>query len=219
MARIHARAPGAAPSARRPPVRRIAQSELPPLLRGAIAALAPILDPERRSGQGVMPLKMFEALACATPVIASDLPGQADFVRANRCGIVVPVGDPKRLAEAVAELAADPERATELGRSGAKTVLAEHSWEAPAAELAAILRRTRDVLGRRKGGAGRRPPRYLTLRACLVLALAAVASGLALRLARPVEPPEPGLVQRIEAWKARAAELQRFHRQQRTEPR
>jgi glycosyltransferase involved in cell wall biosynthesis len=191
---------------------QVAQSELPPLIRGAIAALVPILDPAGRSSQGVMPLKMFEALACGTPVIASDLPGQADFVRANRCGIVVPVADSARLAEAVAELAADPARAARLGRSGAKTVLAGHSWEARSAELADILRRTLDALARAKADLPLRPPWYLTLRGCLVIAAAGVAVGLALRLARPVQPPEPGLLARIETWKALAAELQRNHR-------
>jgi glycosyltransferase involved in cell wall biosynthesis len=117
------------------------QSELPPLIRGAIAALVPISDPARRSGQGVMPLKMFEALACGTPVIVSDLPGQADFVRTNRCGIVVPVEDPASLAGAVADLAGDPSRAAALGQAGAEIVRAEHSWDVRAGELAQILGR------------------------------------------------------------------------------
>jgi glycosyltransferase involved in cell wall biosynthesis len=116
------------------------QTELPALIRGAVAALAPISDPGRRSGKGVMPLKMFEALACGTPVIVSDLPGQAEFIRAYRCGVVVPVANPQALARAVAELAANASRARELGRAGAEIVLAEHSWAARAAELADIMR-------------------------------------------------------------------------------
>jgi glycosyltransferase involved in cell wall biosynthesis len=87
-----------------------------------------------------MPLKMFEALACGTPVIVSDLPGQAEFIRNHRCGIVVPVADPLALAGAVAELAGDESRARELGRAGAEVVLAEHSWSARAAELARVMR-------------------------------------------------------------------------------
>jgi glycosyltransferase involved in cell wall biosynthesis len=117
------------------------QPELPPLIRGAVAALVPISDPASRSERGVMPLKMFEALACGTPVIVSDLPGQADFVRANRCGTVVPVADARSLAKAVTALAGDAAGAHALGRAGAEVVLAEHSWPARAAELARILRR------------------------------------------------------------------------------
>jgi hypothetical protein len=199
---------------------RRAQAELPPLIRGAVAALIPISDPASRSGQGVMPLKIFEALACGTPVIVSELPGQAEFVRAHRCGVVVPVGDPESLAKAVAALAADSGRAAELGRSGATVVLAEHSWQARAAELAAILKRTLEALEPGRGESRpRRTPRYLTVRGCLVLALAGVAIGLALRLARPVEPPEPALLARIDAWNALAIELRRGHQEEHNLPR
>lgn len=118
-----------------------AQDELPALIRGAVAALVPISDPSQRSRHGVMPLKLFEALACGTPVIVSDLPGQAELVRATRSGLVVPVGDPGGLAQAVATLAADRAAAAGLGRAGAQAVLSDHSWDARAKELAAIVRR------------------------------------------------------------------------------
>jgi glycosyltransferase involved in cell wall biosynthesis len=115
------------------------QNELPALIRGAVAALVPISDPEGRSSHGVMPLKMFEALACGTPVIVSDLRGQAEFVRDTGCGLVVPVGDAEALARAVARLAADPGLAAGLGATGARVVAAEHSWGARAAEVARIV--------------------------------------------------------------------------------
>lgn len=116
------------------------QAELPALIRGALAALVPISDPSQRSQRGVMPLKLFEALACGTPVIVTDLPGQAEFVRATGSGLVVPIGDVEGLARAVATLAADRLRACELGRAGAAAVLAEHSWDTRAKELAAVIR-------------------------------------------------------------------------------
>lgn len=114
------------------------QSALPPIIRGAIAALVPISDPGGRSSRGVMPLKLFEALACGTPVIVSDLPGQADFVRTGQCGLVVPVGDSESLARAVATLAARRDLARQFGEAGARLVVAEHSWDARAAEVARI---------------------------------------------------------------------------------
>jgi glycosyltransferase involved in cell wall biosynthesis len=115
------------------------QKELPELIRGAVAALVPISDPEGRSSRGVMPLKMFEALACGTPVIVSELRGQADFVRETGCGLVVPVGDATALARAVAALAANAGYAKELGAKGARTVAAEHSWDARASEVARVV--------------------------------------------------------------------------------
>ncbi|MDB5510989.1 MAG: glycosyltransferase WbuB [Enterovirga sp.] len=118
----------------------VKQDDLPALIRGAVAALVPISDPGGRSSKGVLPLKLYEALACGVPAIVTDLPGQADLVREGGCGVVVPVDDPGALAQAVAGLARDPERARALGAAGARLVHAAHSWDARAADTAAILR-------------------------------------------------------------------------------
>lgn len=117
------------------------QEDLPALIRGAMAALVPISDPGGRSSKGVLPLKLYEALACGVPAIVTDLPGQSDLVRDGACGLVVPVDDAGALARAVAELSNAPDRARALGAAGARLVQAEHSWDARAAETAAILRR------------------------------------------------------------------------------
>lgn len=69
---------------------RVPQEETPALLRGAIAALCPIENPAGRSGYGVAPLKLYEAMGCGAPVIASDLPHQADLVRGLGAGLVTP---------------------------------------------------------------------------------------------------------------------------------
>ncbi|MBV9079436.1 MAG: glycosyltransferase family 4 protein [Methylobacteriaceae bacterium] len=119
---------------------RLPQADLPALIRGAVAALVPISDPSGRSSRGgVLPLKLYEGLACGVPAIVTDLPGQAELVRAGECGLVVPVDDPPALARAVATLPADPERARRMGEAGAALVRAEHSWDARAADTLAIL--------------------------------------------------------------------------------
>jgi glycosyltransferase involved in cell wall biosynthesis len=115
------------------------QEALPALIRGAAACLVPISDPSGRSSHGVMPLKLFEALACGTPVVATDLAGQADLVRAGGCGLVVRPDDPEALARAVADLASDPEGARRMGEAGARLVAAEHSWDTRAEETYRIL--------------------------------------------------------------------------------
>jgi glycosyltransferase involved in cell wall biosynthesis len=118
--------------------------EVPELLRGAIAALCVIDDPDGRSATGVAPLKLFEALACGLPVIASDLPFQADIVRSHALGIVIPAGSGEALARAVATLAADPEEARAIGRRGAAYARAHGSWSARAGETCSIMARTVD---------------------------------------------------------------------------
>jgi glycosyltransferase involved in cell wall biosynthesis len=123
----------------------VPQQELPPLIRGALAALVPSLDPKGIAAHGLTPLKLFEMLACGTPVVASDFAGMADMVRSGPCGHVIPPGDPEALAAAVAALARDPEAARAMGAAGARLIAAEHSWDARAAETARAIE---DVLER-----------------------------------------------------------------------
>lgn len=118
---------------------RVPQADLPALIRGAVAALVPTVDPSGIAAQGITPLKMFEMLACGTPVIVSDFKGMADLVRQGQCGLVIPSGDAGALARAVAELDADPERARAMGEAGARLIAAEHSWDARAAETARVI--------------------------------------------------------------------------------
>jgi glycosyltransferase involved in cell wall biosynthesis len=113
--------------------------QIPGLIAGAIAGLIPMTNPLGRSSTGMNPLKLFETLACGIPTIVSDLPGQADLVRAGRCGLVIPGNDPAALAGAVAQLAAAPVEAREMGRRGAALVQAEHSWHARAVEIDKVL--------------------------------------------------------------------------------
>jgi glycosyltransferase involved in cell wall biosynthesis len=114
--------------------------EIPGLIAGAIAGLIPTTNPLGRSSFGMHPLKLYETLACGIPAIVTELPGQADLVRDGRCGLIVPCGDAAALARAVAQLAADPGAARDMGRRGAELVRAAHSWRARAVEIDKVLR-------------------------------------------------------------------------------
>lgn len=115
--------------------------EVPALLRSALAALCVIEDQDGRSSSGVAPLKLFEAMACGVPVIASDLPFQADLVGNANAGLIVPPAAPQAVAAAVQTLADAPENARALGRRGANYVAREASWHQRAQEVDGILRR------------------------------------------------------------------------------
>jgi glycosyltransferase involved in cell wall biosynthesis len=115
--------------------------EIPGLIAGALAGLIPMTNPLGRSSTGMNPLKLYETLACGIPAVVSELPGQADLIREGDCGLVIPCGDAAALARAVAQLAADPARAREMGQRGATLVRAAHSWHARAVEVDAVLRR------------------------------------------------------------------------------
>jgi len=114
--------------------------ELSQHIAGALAGLIPTTNPLGRSSTGMNPLKLFETLACGIPAIVTALPGQRELVTQGGCGLVVPCGDAAALARAVAELAADPARARQMGERGAALVRAAHSWHARAVEIDKVLR-------------------------------------------------------------------------------
>jgi glycosyltransferase involved in cell wall biosynthesis len=79
-------------------------------------------------GEGV-PKTLLEAAACARPVVATDVPGCREAVRAGETGILVPPHDIDALAEAIAELAADPVRRHAMGRAG-RALIEQHFTDA-----------------------------------------------------------------------------------------
>src|SRR5262249_8053326 len=62
--------------------------------------------PSRREG---LPLSLLEAAACGRAMIASDVPGCREVVINGQTGLLFPVDDAVALADAMAQLAADPQ--------------------------------------------------------------------------------------------------------------
>jgi len=77
------------------------------------------------------------ALACATPVVASDIPGYRD-VMAPDSSISFPAGDVRALAAAVEQLLADEPRRQQMGVAGRQLAQAHYSWDAIGRRLAEI---------------------------------------------------------------------------------
>lgn len=119
----------------------LARDKVAEILSGAAAGLVLISNPLNRSTTGVMPLKLFDAMACGVPVIATDLPGQAELVREYACGYVVPVGDAPAVAKAVRALWSDAGSAAEMGARGHAAILAGHSWSHRARDIHELISR------------------------------------------------------------------------------
>ncbi len=68
-------------------------------------------------GEGV-PKALLEAAACGRAIVAADMPGCRDAVRAGETGLVVPPHDIGGLTAALAALARDPARRQAMGRAG-----------------------------------------------------------------------------------------------------
>jgi alpha-maltose-1-phosphate synthase len=79
-----------------------------------------------------------EAMACATPVVASAVGGIPEVVDDGVTGLLVAPSDPKALAAAVNRLLDDPGLAAQMGRAGRGRATAEFSWRAIAEQTVAL---------------------------------------------------------------------------------
>lgn len=92
--------------------------------------------------QSQMPIKIFEAMAMAKPIIASavsDLPLILDG-----CGRIVPPGDVNALAEAIREVFDDPESAKAMGDAAREKCIRHYSKEVTERTLVEVVK---EVLG------------------------------------------------------------------------
>jgi phosphatidylinositol alpha-mannosyltransferase len=84
------------------------------------------------------------ALACATPVVASDIVGYRE-VMTSETGTLVPPGDPGALADALTRLLEDEQTRSQQGRAARRLAQERYSWD----EISRALVRIYDVaLGR-----------------------------------------------------------------------
>lgn len=83
-----------------------------------------------------------EAMACGTPVVASQVGGLAFLVKDGETGFVVPDGDPDELGRRLAEMIRNPPLREKLGRQAAAYAL-DFSWQLIAAR---ILEEYKDLL-------------------------------------------------------------------------
>ena len=123
--------------------------DVPGLIAHARVAVVPQLA-TARSNIGLSPLKLFEAMACAMPVVVTDVPGLADPVRATNCGLVVAPNDPHALAHAVREIATRPTDSMAMGERGRQAVMDRYSWDARAGATHAVLLRAIAGSGRNR---------------------------------------------------------------------
>ena len=91
-------------------------------------------------------LVLAEAFACATPVVASDIPGYR-AVMTSDTGLLFAAGDARALADAVGQLLADEPRREAMGRAARALAEGRYSWADVGRRLAAVyelvLARTR----------------------------------------------------------------------------
>jgi phosphatidyl-myo-inositol alpha-mannosyltransferase len=86
---------------------------------------------------------LLEAMACGTPIAASDITGFRELVGGGEEAVLVPLGQPAEWAETVVKLLGDQERRGRMGRAG-QAKAARYSWPLVTERILQVYRR---VLG------------------------------------------------------------------------
>lgn len=102
---------------------------------------------DEQAARLVTPLKPFEAMAAGLPVLVSDLPALTEITGEGAWGESFAAGDAGALTDALARLAGDPDRRSELAAAGRAWVEAERSWAANGPRYAQVYEQ---VLGARE---------------------------------------------------------------------
>jgi phosphatidyl-myo-inositol alpha-mannosyltransferase len=112
----------------------LSQEDLTDELLSAKALVAPSLGGESFG------MVLTRAFACATPVVASDIPGYRE-VMTPEAGVGFPAGDVGALTEAAVGLLEDEPRRHALGEGARRLAVARYSWEDVARRLVSIYER------------------------------------------------------------------------------
>jgi len=91
------------------------------LVAGATAVAQPSIVTATGRQDGI-PVSLMEAMALERPVVASALSGIPELVLHERSGLLIPPGDARALADALARLAGDPALRQRLGAAGRQRV-------------------------------------------------------------------------------------------------
>lgn len=109
----------------------VAHRDVPAHLALMDAVAVPYADAEAYFS----PLKLFEAMAAARPIVASATHPVTRVVEHDREALLVSPGDADAMAEALLALARDPALAARLGGTARRTALACHTWDAVAERI------------------------------------------------------------------------------------
>lgn len=102
---------------------KVANQDLAPFYRAADVTILPSSPPESFG------LVLIESLACATPVIASNIPGVRTVVAHGKDGFLVDAMNPVELSDMITRFLNLPqEQRDKMGRTGRERVVASYDW-------------------------------------------------------------------------------------------
>jgi glycosyltransferase involved in cell wall biosynthesis len=91
-----------------------------------LATLGLLVLPSEAEGFGLV---LIEAMAAGVPVVATNAPGIRDVVQNGVNGLLVPIGDPAALADAIERIVGDSDLRQRLIAEGLRTVRERYTWD------------------------------------------------------------------------------------------
>lgn len=113
---------------------KVEYRELPRYVSHSVLTLSVQTNFSNRASTGLMPLKVFESLACGVPVIVSNFPGMSDVITDSNSGLVVEPDNPNSLVKAISKIFSSQERRAEMSENARNVALKEHSWDKRSAD-------------------------------------------------------------------------------------
>ena len=115
----------------------VAYDRVPFYINASDICVAPFIV-ARNAKIGLSPLKLYEYMACKKPVVASDISGVLDVLKASEGGIAVVPENPNSLAEAILKLLESPDLRIKLGSKGLSYVTENYSWYSVAKKVEGV---------------------------------------------------------------------------------
>jgi glycosyltransferase involved in cell wall biosynthesis len=112
------------------------RDEIPAFFNAADVIVAPLREPQIAGG---FPVKVYDSMACSTPVIVCARGETRRVVEDAQAGLVSDPGDKEALCTAILRLRADPALRRQMGENGRKAVVAQYSRQAQAEALAELV--------------------------------------------------------------------------------
>jgi glycosyltransferase involved in cell wall biosynthesis len=115
-------------------------------VQGHYAILDAFVVPRKdeRAARMVTPLKPYEALAMARPLVVANLPALVEIAEPEERGLVFADGDPEGLADALERLMDDAALGERLGSAGQAWVAKERSWVDNGPRFREVYRRVQE---------------------------------------------------------------------------